>query len=100
MPMTGILRSYRALALIVAALAVAAFAPGIEAQTTHGRKEPRLALVIGNGAYQASPLTNPVNDAEAMAEALKATGFTLIRGEKASLKERRPSTPVNFRRIN
>ena len=85
--MTGILRSYRTLALIVVALAVAAFAPVIEAQTPQGRKEPRLALVIGNGAYQASPLTNPVNDARAMADALKATGFTVIRRENASLKD-------------
>ena len=85
--MTGILRSYRTVALIVAALAVIAFAPGSEAQTTQGRKEPRLALVIGNGAYQASPLSNPVNDARAMADALKATGFKVIRKENASLKE-------------
>ncbi|MEY2953150.1 MAG: hypothetical protein RLZZ401_1237, partial [Pseudomonadota bacterium] len=28
-----------------------------------GVPEQRLALVIGNAAYKASPLTNPVNDA-------------------------------------
>jgi hypothetical protein len=31
-------------------------------------QETRVALVIGNGAYQASPLKNPVNDARAMDE--------------------------------
>ncbi|WP_299967482.1 caspase family protein [uncultured Roseobacter sp.] len=38
--------------------------------------ERRLALVVGNGAYQHStPLANPVNDAEAMANKLESLGF-------------------------
>ncbi|MDR3683857.1 MAG: caspase family protein [Geothrix sp.] len=37
--------------------------------------EQRVALVIGNGAYRESPLRNPVNDAKAMASALRACGF-------------------------
>jgi len=38
--------------------------------------ERRLALVVGNGAYMHStPLANPVNDAEAMANKLEALGF-------------------------
>ncbi len=41
----------------------------------------RVALIIGNGAYtNAPPLTNPRNDAEDMATALKALGFTVIVG--------------------
>src|SRR5271167_789182 len=41
----------------------------------------RVALVIGNGAYQKAPeLTNPKNDAEDMAAALNALGFTVILG--------------------
>ena len=41
----------------------------------------RVALVIGNGAYQRVPkLPNPANDARAMAEALKKLGFTVIEG--------------------
>ena len=36
---------------------------------------PRMALVIGNARYPHSPLDNPVNDAEAIAGQLKATGF-------------------------
>ena len=43
--------------------------------------EKRVALVIGNGAYiNAPPLANPKNDAEDMAAALKALGFTVILG--------------------
>ena len=42
--------------------------------------ERRVALVIGNGRYQDSPLVNPPNDARDMAAALKKLGFdvTLI----------------------
>ena len=41
----------------------------------------RVALVIGNGAYANAPtLTNPKNDAEDMAGALKGLGFTVILG--------------------
>jgi len=44
--------------------------------------EKRVALVIGNGAYKsATALTNPPNDANAVAEVLKATGFELIGGK-------------------
>jgi uncharacterized caspase-like protein len=35
----------------------------------------RLALIVGNEAYPKWPLRNPVNDARAMDQALKATGF-------------------------
>ncbi|MHC1701043.1 MAG: caspase family protein [Humidesulfovibrio sp.] len=37
--------------------------------------ERRMALVIGNSAYKAAPLKNPVNDARDMAAALKGLGF-------------------------
>ncbi len=39
------------------------------------RAGARVALVIGNAAYRDSPLTNPVNDAKAMAGALRDAGF-------------------------
>ena len=41
----------------------------------------RTALVIGNGAYKEGPLRNPVNDARAMAGALRGLGFKVISGE-------------------
>ncbi len=54
----------------------------------------RFALVIGNGAYKEGPLANPVNDAHAIALALKESGFTVIsrenidqRGMLAALRE-------------
>jgi hypothetical protein len=40
-------------------------------------QERRTALVIGNGAYRASPLRNPPNDATDMAAALRSTGFNV-----------------------
>ena len=56
-------------------LSISAFA-----QESRGIKLPskRLALVIGNSAYQTVPLKNPVNDAEDISAALKAMGFTVI----------------------
>ncbi len=43
--------------------------------------EKRLALVIGNGAYQhTSPLPNPTNDSNDMAATLKTLGFEVIEG--------------------
>jgi uncharacterized caspase-like protein len=41
--------------------------------------ESRIALVIGNSAYQSvSPLINPANDAKAMGELLTAAGFEVV----------------------
>ncbi len=37
--------------------------------------QKRVALVIGNGSYQYSPLSNPVNDAQDMGKTLKSLGF-------------------------
>ncbi len=52
------------LALVVAAVPARAATP-----------EPRHALVVGNAAYARAPLTNPVNDARAVAQALQRAGF-------------------------
>lgn len=43
------------------------------------KSEQRIALVIGNGQYQSSPLKNPPNDAEAIATALSDSGFKVIK---------------------
>ena len=40
--------------------------------------QKRLALVIGNGSYLLSPLKNPVNDAQLMAEELRKLGFDVM----------------------
>ncbi|MEY3272316.1 MAG: hypothetical protein RLZZ341_1217 [Pseudomonadota bacterium] len=39
---------------------------------------PRVALVVGNGAYPDAPLDNPANDARAMAERLGGLGFEVL----------------------
>jgi uncharacterized caspase-like protein len=47
----------------------------------HAAAEKRVALVIGNSAYQhISRLENPVNDARLMADTLRSLGFTLVGG--------------------
>jgi caspase domain-containing protein len=51
---------------------------------------PRSALVIGNGDYSYAPLDNPVNDAEAVANALKDAGFDVMLetdGDRAKMQE-------------
>ena len=49
------------------------------AATNGSRAETRVALVIGNGAYQNAPrLPNPANDASDVAAALKRDGFDTI----------------------
>jgi uncharacterized caspase-like protein len=49
--------------------------------------EKRVALVIGNATYRhADRLTNPVNDARGMRDALAALGFDVTYGEDLDLK--------------
>ncbi|MCF8155525.1 MAG: caspase family protein [Rhodoferax sp.] len=77
-----------------------ALAPGernlqVQAAASTGiNHSQRLALIIGNSAYKDAPLTNPVNDARAIAQALRDSGFTVItrenidhRGMLAALRE-------------
>ena len=47
----------------------------LEARQIAQAQTQRYALVIGNAAYEASPLRNPVNDARDMAAALQDLGF-------------------------
>jgi len=44
----------------------------------------RVALVIGNAAYVAAPLANPINDAKAMSAVLRAMGFVVVEAHDAS----------------
>ncbi|MDD5300179.1 MAG: caspase family protein [Gallionella sp.] len=50
-------------------------------------KDKRIALVIGNAKYRESTLKNPVNDALAMAKALRAFGFEVIERTDVTQKE-------------
>lgn len=47
----------------------------------------RVALVIGNQDYELSPLINPINDANLIAEALRDVGFDVILRENLNNQE-------------
>lgn len=49
--------------------------------------DSRVALVIGNSSYKASPLANPNNDARAIATRLRVLGFTVIERENLGVKQ-------------
>lgn len=49
--------------------------------------ERRVALVIGNGAYDVGPLRNPTNDARDVAKALTQIGFEVIHKENLTQNE-------------
>jgi uncharacterized caspase-like protein len=76
------------LALLIAAPLLAQernIAVGSAGTKSDGQR--RVALVIGNGAYADSPLKNPLNDARAMATALRELGFEVIARENANLRQ-------------
>ena len=75
------IRTRVALTVVVAAWLLAATVPAVGQAA---REEPRIALVIGNGAYRETPLRNPVNDARAMVRTLRELGFTVLTHENAS----------------
>jgi uncharacterized caspase-like protein len=76
-----------ALALVLAVpLSLFGQARGMKTATEQP-SDTRIALVIGNGAYQASPLKNPANDARAVTQALKRTGFTVYSYSNLNQKE-------------
>ncbi len=52
-----------------------------------GGSEQKVALVIGNAAYEAAPLRNPLHDARAMARVLSEVGFTVIERENLTQKD-------------
>jgi len=51
------------------------------------QSEQRVALVIGNGAYDTAPLRNPANDAKAVAKGLAALGFDVTERENLTQKD-------------
>ena len=90
----GTASSRIALAVVIAlALGVA----GAQAQPRNitveaGAGEKRVTLVIGNAACgSAAALKNPVNDAQDMAEALRAAGFDVISRTNASQRQMQPA---------
>src|SRR5262245_30747548 len=66
--------------LVLASTFTAAFAAGEEAAPAAGEQR-RVALVLGNGAYQnVPPLPNPAADAKAVAAELEKLGFEVVSG--------------------
>ena len=68
--------SFRCLALSFLFLSLQSIPPSLA--VTSRNVGQRLALVIGNSAYQVSPLLNPSNDARDMAGALEKADFEVI----------------------
>jgi len=56
-------------------LALLLLAPSIASAQGNANGERRIALVIGNAAYQAGALATPANDAGLIAQTLQAAGF-------------------------
>jgi hypothetical protein len=69
--------------------------------TLLAQAERRVALVVGNGAYQnAGTLRNPVNDARAVAESLRRLGFDVMLTENRSQREMAQDIREFGRRLN
>jgi uncharacterized caspase-like protein len=47
----------------------------------------KIALIFGNATYPDSPLSNPVNDADAVQERLTGLGFKTVKRTDATNKE-------------
>lgn len=61
---------------------------GCLAASLDATADRRVALVIGNARYEhAAPLNNPLNDADAVSDALERLNFTVIRGTDLSREE-------------
>jgi len=76
-----------AIAAFSACLFVLASAVASAQDDASDKAQPRHALVVGVGRYAQSPLVNPVNDAEAIAEQLRGFGFAVILKLEPSKKE-------------
>ncbi len=76
-------RIFRIWLLLLAAASLSTPGAGVAAVGDGGR----VALVIGNASYRQAPLKNPVNDARAVAAALRGLGFNVIMRENAELGE-------------
>src|SRR5262245_20910844 len=64
---------------LVVMLAVAVFMVGLTALAPATSADKRVALVIGNAAYEHTPrLDNPIRDATAVAALLKKAGFEVV----------------------
>jgi hypothetical protein len=63
-------------------------------------KPRRVALVIGNAAYQQAKLVNPVNDARAMAVRLRTLGFEVVLRENFKTLHKLSPLEIMNRSVN
>lgn len=96
----GTKKASSGLGAVMAFLAMLVLAPGAVADNRNAAvtvaapaaSETKVALVIGNSAYQnGAALKNPVNDAHAMAEKLRALGFDVIERRNVKAREYGPA---------
>lgn len=71
-------------ALLPLALALCLLTAGMVTRPAWAATVDRIALIIGNADYKSAPLKNPVNDARAVARALKEVGFEVDLKENLS----------------
>ena len=76
---------------VVLLLSILPATAAAQRNTNAGSAEQRVALVIGNAAYQQGALRNPVNDARAIADRLQRVGFIVIKRENMKAKEIGPT---------
>ena len=82
----------RSLAIGLATAALISLPVAVSAQSARPSQRPvdgekRVALVIGNEKYASAPLRNPVNDSNAIAQALRAYGFEVIQRNDADHRQ-------------
>jgi hypothetical protein len=81
LPTSGSVRPGCALGPVRTLLLTAVAVLGVALPSAPALAEKRIALVIGNSAYQhVAPLRNPRNDATLIAETLRGLGFGLVGG--------------------
>ncbi len=76
-----------AAALLALGAPAARAATHAERQVASNPNERQVALVIGNASYRIGALKNPVNDAQAVAGALRGLGFEVALRENTSLRD-------------
>src|SRR5260370_42511353 len=65
--------------------------PGMLSSAKAQQQEKRIALVVGDGAYEKSPLATAANDAGLIAQTLQAAGFDVVGARDLDADTRRGS---------
>lgn len=65
--------------------------PDENLNTINNSNQKKIALLMGNAAYESSPLKNPINDVRSMETSLKNLGFEVVKVENVGQKEMKKS---------